>query len=82
MHRKFELFEKWEDEQVKQLCFLSQILYVPHGRVIELDWSQAQYVYFVMRVSGDFFHWGSRSHTDEKLKSLKEKELGLFCHES
>ncbi|XP_076471684.1 uncharacterized protein LOC143301349 [Babylonia areolata] len=47
--RKFELFQPWDEESVKQLCFLSQVLYIPHGRVLELDWSQAQYVYFIMR---------------------------------
>ena len=58
VHRGFELFANWEDEQVKQMCFLSQVLYIPHGRVVELDWSDpAQYVYFVMRVSHHFVHW-------------------------
>ncbi|KAL8614212.1 hypothetical protein ACOMHN_026429 [Nucella lapillus] len=59
--KKFELFHKWELESVRQLCFVSQVLYVPHGRVLELDWSTAQYVYFVM--SG-------------RLSMIKEFEMG------
>ncbi|XP_070199907.1 cyclic nucleotide-binding domain-containing protein 2-like [Littorina saxatilis] len=46
---RFELFKCWEEEQVKELCFLSQVMYIPHGRVVELDWSQAQFVYFVLK---------------------------------
>nr|KAG5689565.1 hypothetical protein BaRGS_022068 [Batillaria attramentaria] len=47
--REFKLFENFTDEQLKQLCFLSQVLYIPHGRVMELDWGTANYAYFVMR---------------------------------
>ncbi|XP_059168544.1 uncharacterized protein LOC131950422 [Physella acuta] len=46
---KFPLFETWDPEHLKRLCFLSQVLDVPHSTVVESDWSKANYAYFVMK---------------------------------
>ncbi|KAI8783598.1 CAunnamed protein product [Biomphalaria glabrata] len=47
--KQFALFQSWDHEVLKRLCFLSQVLDVPHSTVVEADWSTANYAYFVMK---------------------------------
>ena len=49
--RRQELFGRWSDTQLGDLCFLSPLVSLPAAKVIEIDWSQAQHVYFVVEVS-------------------------------
>ena len=46
----YALFQGWEEETLRELCFQSVILQVPYAKVIERDWSTANYVYFVLEV--------------------------------
>ncbi|KAH9519202.1 hypothetical protein Btru_074958 [Bulinus truncatus] len=47
--KQFPLFQSWDQEILRRLCFLSQVLDVPHSTVVEADWSAANYAYFVMK---------------------------------
>ncbi|CAL1545175.1 unnamed protein product [Lymnaea stagnalis] len=46
--RQFPLFEFWDQEMLRRLCFLSQVLDVPHSTVVEVNWATTNYAYFVM----------------------------------
>ncbi|ESO91602.1 hypothetical protein LOTGIDRAFT_233393 [Lottia gigantea] len=46
---KFEIFRSLEQEAVKDVIFRSQVIKMPHGRVLEEDWSKANFVYFVLK---------------------------------
>ncbi|GFO29505.1 cGMP-dependent protein kinase 2, partial [Plakobranchus ocellatus] len=47
--REFPLFSLWDPEDLKKLCFLSQVLDVPHSTVIETNWARPDFAYFVMK---------------------------------
>ncbi|XP_064603226.1 uncharacterized protein LOC135468748 isoform X2 [Liolophura sinensis] len=46
---QFEMFLGWDEENLRRMCFLSQAIYIPHGKIIEADWSKTSYAYFVMQ---------------------------------
>ncbi|XP_036370019.1 uncharacterized protein LOC115225213 [Octopus sinensis] len=47
--QRFELFKDWRDLNLHKLCLQSQVLYISHGQIIEADWLQTRYLYFVMQ---------------------------------
>ncbi|XP_071100088.1 uncharacterized protein [Haliotis cracherodii] len=74
--KKFPIFKGWDPEQFESLCFNSQVLYIPHGRTIEQDWSKANYVYFVMTGRVSLLKRFSVSDMlDLTAKGMMDKEL-------
>ncbi|RUS76244.1 hypothetical protein EGW08_015987, partial [Elysia chlorotica] len=47
--KQFPLFSMWDPEDLQKLCFLSQVLDVPHSTVIEANWARPDFAYFVMK---------------------------------
>ncbi|XP_067655938.1 uncharacterized protein [Haliotis asinina] len=74
--KRFPIFNGWDPEQFESLCFNSQVLYIPHGRTIEQDWSKANYVYFVMTGRVSLLKRFSVSDMlDLTAKGMMDKEL-------
>ncbi|XP_078670881.1 uncharacterized protein LOC144911009 isoform X1 [Branchiostoma floridae x Branchiostoma belcheri] len=47
--RDFPLFKEWSDELLERLCFESQLMDLPHGRVIDRDTNRSDSLYFVIK---------------------------------
>lgn len=49
--RSYALYSAWDELSLRDLCFQSFIIHVPYGKIIEQDWAEATYVYFVLEVN-------------------------------
>ncbi|XP_077867157.1 cyclic nucleotide-binding domain-containing protein 2-like [Saccoglossus kowalevskii] len=47
--KKHELFRYWPDANIQRLCFESQILEVPHSKIVDKDTSNSPNIYFVLK---------------------------------
>eukprot|EP00058_Branchiostoma_floridae_P012115 XP_002597603.1 hypothetical protein BRAFLDRAFT_82294 [Branchiostoma floridae] len=47
--RDFPLFKEWSDELLQRLCFESQLMDLPYGRVIDRDTNKSDSLYFVIK---------------------------------
>lgn len=46
------LFGYWEEKALRMLCTQASIMHFPYGKVIEEDWTRAEYIYFILEVGG------------------------------
>ncbi|XP_050411108.1 uncharacterized protein LOC126825508 [Patella vulgata] len=77
----FDIFRCLDKEMVKDVVFRSQIIKMPHGRVVEADWSKANFVYFVLKgtikLYRDFDVTSVLKDMDDDLEDILETEVAL-----